>query len=54
MLEGTLDAHRELFDGAPEVLAADKGFYANARQLEELRQEIRVVSIGKKGKRTEA
>jgi transposase, IS5 family len=54
LLEGTLEAHQELFGGPPSVLAADKGFYASPRQLEELRKEIRVVSIGKKGRRTEA
>ena len=54
LLEGTLEAHKELFGKAPRVLAADKGFYESREQLERLRAEIQTVSIAKKGRRTGA
>lgn len=52
LLEPALDAHRELFGRSPRVLAADKGFYQSTGQLQELREEIKTVSIGKLGRRT--
>jgi IS5 family transposase len=41
-----------LFGEAPQVLAADKGFYKNMEQIENLEEIIETVSIGKKGRRT--
>ena len=54
LLPETLDAHRKLFGAAPSVLATDKGFYAGAKQLAALEDEIETVSICKKGRLTEA
>lgn len=52
LLNETLDAHKRLFGSAPQVLAADRGFYESRDQLERLREEITTVSIAKKGRRT--
>lgn len=52
LLNETLAAHRDLFGQAPGTLAADKGFYESVEQLKTLGKEIKVVSIGKKGRRT--
>lgn len=54
LLPATLEAHQTRFGCAPEVLAADKGFYASREQLERLQETIRTVSLPKKGRRTEA
>jgi IS5 family transposase len=54
LLEPALADHRELFGFAPSVLTADKGYYQNMEALRALEQEIEVVSIAKKGRRTEA
>jgi len=47
-----LDHHKNLFGHDPEWLAADKGYYLT-EQMEALRERVEVVSIAKKGKRTE-
>ena len=52
LVQPALASHRRLFGDAPECLAADKGFYQSMDQIHELADEIEVVSIGKKGKRT--
>ena len=52
LVDGVVERHVELFGATPATLAADKGFYESPGQLESLRQEIEVVAIGKKGKRT--
>ncbi len=54
LLEPALDEHRELFGFAPSVLTADKGYYENMEALRSLEEEIAVVSIAKKGPRTQA
>ena len=54
LLDAALNAHRELFGEAPEMLAADKGYYESVGQLARLAEEIETVSICKKGRRTEA
>ena len=54
LLEPALAEHRELFGFAPTVLTADKGYYENMEALRALEQEIEVVSIAKKGRRTPA
>ena len=53
LLPESIDAHRKLFGGAPSVLATDKGFYSNAKQLAALEDTIETVSICKKGMRTQ-
>lgn len=52
LLDDTLEAHKTLFEKEPNLLAADKGFYENVKQLNELCEEIETVSIAKKGSRT--
>lgn len=53
LLEPALEAHKALFGDYPGLLATDKGFYENREQLASLREKIRVVSICKKGRRTQ-
>lgn len=53
LLAPTLQAHKALFGGMPDVLAADKGFYKSTDQLDTLANDIETVSIGKKGRRNE-
>jgi len=53
LIEETLKAHRKIFGKAPEVLAADKGFYESREQIKKLSNKIETVSICKKGRRTE-
>lgn len=54
LVDGTLDAHRDLFGELPDMLAADKGFYESVKRLASLEKQIATVSICKKGRRTEA
>ena len=51
LLEPALEAHKELFGCYPELVAADKGFYENMKQIAALEGKIQTVSIGKKGRR---
>lgn len=54
LLEPTLKAHKQLFKANPDVLATDKGFYENIRQILKLEKKITTVSICKKGRRSQA
>ena len=54
LLAPTLKAHKQLFGIGPEVLATDKGFYENMKQLLKLEENITTVSICKKGRRNQA
>ena len=54
LVEPALEHHKKLFGCCPKELAADKGFYRDMDQLKDLEQRIQVVSICKKGSRTEA
>jgi IS5 family transposase len=51
LLEPTLKAHEHLFGTGPDVLATDKGFYENMKQIMKLEENIATVSICKKGRR---
>lgn len=51
LLRPALEAHKDLFGRYPEVVAGDKGFYENMKQIAVLESQIRTVSIGKKGRR---
>jgi IS5 family transposase len=51
LLEPTLKAHQQLFGTGPDVLATDKGFYENMKQIIDLEKNIETVSICKKGRR---
>jgi IS5 family transposase len=53
LLRPALDRHCELFGHSPQSLAADKGYYESMATIEELSKEIEVVSIAKKGRRSE-
>jgi IS5 family transposase len=53
LVDGSLESHRRIFGENPREFSADKGFYESMTKIEELEAEIDVVSIGKKGKRTE-
>lgn len=52
LIQASLAAHKKLFQGSLEVLAADKGFYESMQQIENLSKGIETVSICKKGRRT--
>ena len=54
LLEPAVEVHKELFGHYPEVLSTDKGFYKSMQQIEGLEEKIAVVSIAKKGRRTQA
>ncbi len=54
LLEPTLKAHEQLFGTGPEVLATDKGFYEDMKQILKLQKNITTVSICKKGRRNQA
>lgn len=53
LLRPALAAHGDLFGAAPSELSADKGYYENMEALRALEEEIAVVSIAKKGPRTQ-
>lgn len=53
LIEPTLAAHKRLFGTGPGTLAADKGFYENMEQILELEENIKTVSICKKGRRNQ-
>lgn len=53
LLQPALDRHKELFGQYPHSVAADKGYYQSMVAIEELEKKINVVSIAKKGSRTE-
>ncbi len=53
LIDGALDHHEELFGRPPDVLAADKGYWRDGFTTERLRWKIDLVSIAKKGNRTE-
>jgi len=54
LLAPAIESHKALFGDYPEVLTTDKGFYESMQQLKSLEDKIPVVSIAKKGRRTEA
>ena len=54
LLVPAIDAHKGLFGYYPQVLTTDKGFYESMQQIVELEGKIPMVSIAKKGRRTQA
>ena len=54
LLLPAIEAHKEMFGEYPHVLSTDKGFYESMEQLHSLEKIIPVVSISKKGRRTQA
>ena len=53
LVDSALQSHETLFGSLPRVFTGDKGFWENKEKMDELLDEIPVVSIGKKGSRTE-
>lgn len=52
-IDTALTRHTQLFGDYPRELAADKGYYESTQTLAELRTKVQIVSIAKKGRRTE-
>jgi IS5 family transposase len=48
-----LESHRKLFGEYPETVAADKGYYENMIAIEKWSEKVDLVSIAKKGRRSE-
>lgn len=53
LVQPALTRHKQLFGHYPQSLAADKGYYQDMETIEQLGKKIDIVSIAKKGKRTE-
>jgi len=53
LVEPALARHKELFGSYPDSIAADKGYYESMEAIETLNKNVKIVSIAKKGKRTE-
>jgi len=53
LIKPTLKVHKQLFGTGPDVLATDKGFYENMKQILKLEKNITTVSICKKGRRNQ-
>jgi IS5 family transposase len=53
LLKSALEAHKELFQEYPDMVAADKGFYESMDQIIGLEKKIKTVSIAKKGRRNQ-
>lgn len=53
LVDPALDRHRRIFGENPREFSADKGFYESMGKIQKLEEEIEVVSICKKGSRTE-
>lgn len=53
LLQTALDSHEKLFGQYPDSVATDKGYYESMAVIKQLEKQINVVSIAKKGRRTE-
>ena len=53
LLLPAIEAHKKMFESYPDVLSTDKGFYESMKQIDSLEEKIPVVSIAKKGRRTQ-
>jgi IS5 family transposase len=52
LLERTLQSHRDLFGSYPDQATADKAYYESMEAITKFEKKVKVVAIGKKGKRT--
>lgn len=53
LIDPALESHRRTFGENPQEFSADKGFYESIERIKKLEEEVDVVSICKKGRRTE-
>ena len=53
LVKPALACHKEQFGHYPQSVAADKSYYKDMATIEQLSKKIKIVSIAKKGKRTE-
>jgi len=53
LLESVLESHKKLFGRYPDELAGDKGYYQNMAAIDHLQKKVPMVSIAKKGRRTQ-
>ena len=53
LLLPAVEDHKNMFGSYPDVLSTDKGFYESMKQIDGLEEKIQVVSIAKKGRRTQ-
>ncbi len=53
LVDGAIESHKQLFGHAPDVFAADKGFYESRFTTERLSWQVPLVAIGKKGRLTD-
>jgi transposase, IS5 family len=53
LLLPAVEDHKNMFGSYPDVLSTDKGFYESMKQIDGLEKKISVVSIAKKGRRTQ-
>jgi len=53
LVEPAIEDHKELFGSYPDEVSADKGYYENMDRINELSKKIEVVSIAKKGNRSD-
>lgn len=52
LLSPAMESHRKLFGAYPEAVSADKGYYESVDALKALGEKVKLVSIGKMGRRT--
>jgi IS5 family transposase len=53
LLEPAVDRHKKLFGDYPKSVAADKGYWENKEAIKNLEEKVPVVSVAKKGNRTD-
>lgn len=53
LLESVLESHKKLFGRYPDELAGDKGYYESMAAIDRLQKKVPMVSIAKKGRRTQ-
>ena len=53
LLESVLEKHKKLFGHYPDELAGDKGYYESMDAIDRLQGKVPMVSIAKKGRRTQ-
>jgi IS5 family transposase len=54
LVRPALESHKKLFGAYPDTVAADKGYYEDMATIQSIGKKIELVSIAKKGKRSEA